>query len=570
MDKTNNRDKDDCKKAPKDNKDIMTSETMASTLNQSVEVVALVQEKTIGEDETPSPPEKRAVDQPALESKAKEAEEKSAKQDALETAMNSKAKQLAHEAAMYRGMESPKANQPMMTTPARTPTITIKNQEEFAREWQIRYTELSQYQSQHGHCSILNVSCDNESIHLLRRLCRWMIEQRQLRGEGLLSRARFDLLNLLDFDWSRKAHNDDLWMQSFFTLIDYKNKYGHCNVPQKKVQQYQQLGRWVKKQREEAKRNALRADRVQKLNDIEFTWSFPTARSQLERLTNGSCNEDASTADAAPSSNVTENANMYLGAANNESSLQQDHERLASQEDQLRNYLEESNKRRLRMQQQLHQAPSKKQRMLAEKVIVIDDEDIEQDNDNEQVDDEEAEVTSSAWHHEDDTILGELYHAQYQLYHAQSQMHHAQSRVDTLKEKLATRMQSRSSSVLRRGGQYYDSTTKHCLQDELRKQKRYKKQILRLELQRQRYETSSSSSAGTANAAAVLLDERNRQVQQWLKEHQQPDQTGVSPRPIHQAIVQQKPPPPPAQKATQTSSRDGGVESTSLAQDVSV
>lgn len=524
---------------------------MESKSSQAVEVASIqetmdtITESKTKEAETSST-NPRVLLESATESKAKEAvEETTAKQEIMETAaIESKAKQIIHEAAMDQNMESPKA---------RTPVISIKNQEEFAREWQIRYTELSQYQSQHGHCSILNVNYDNESIQLVRRLCRWMIEQRQLRGEGLLSRARFDLLNLLDFDWSRKAHNDDLWMQSFFYLVDYKNKFGHCNVPQKKETQYQQLGRWVKKQREEGKRNALRADRVQKLNDIDFTWSFPTARFHLERMTNPSMS-DASTADAIPSSTVTENAiamgaSINVAAATNNESMQQEQERLTSQEEQLRNYLEESKKRQMRMQQRQQQAPrpSKKQRM-QEDVIVIDD-DIAMDTDTEEGDDEEEGLASSrisGWNNEDDTILGELYHAQYQLYQAQSQMYHAQTRIDILKEKLATRMQSRSD---RR--QY--KSTKH-LEDELRKQQR-KKQILHLELQRQQERKESSQSFNGAHHE-TLLDERHRQVQQRLEEQ---DGQGVSSR-LKPAIVQ------PQQK-TQTSN---GVQATSLARDVSV
>jgi hypothetical protein len=65
-------------------------------------------------------------------------------------------------------------------------------------------------------------------------------------------------------------------------LLDFKQKHGHCNVPQN-YEANPQLGLWVMNQRGELKdfidekafllANKTIQDRIHKLNDIRFIWN---------------------------------------------------------------------------------------------------------------------------------------------------------------------------------------------------------------------------------------------------------------------------------------------------------
>jgi hypothetical protein len=67
------------------------------------------------------------------------------------------------------------------------------------------------------------------------------------------------------------------WEARFEELCQYKEKYGHCVVPQ----QYPILGQWVKRQRREytyiqdgtpSLRNSLSEERIAKLKDVGFVF----------------------------------------------------------------------------------------------------------------------------------------------------------------------------------------------------------------------------------------------------------------------------------------------------------
>eukprot|EP00980_Cylindrotheca_fusiformis_P007464 scaffold1538_cov109-Cylindrotheca_fusiformis.AAC.6 len=67
---------------------------------------------------------------------------------------------------------------------------------------------------------------------------------------------------------------DHIWESRFQELVDWKNKHGHCEVPQKNGS----LGRWVHRQRENKHKNNLSLDRETKLNELGFVWRQKTSR----------------------------------------------------------------------------------------------------------------------------------------------------------------------------------------------------------------------------------------------------------------------------------------------------
>ncbi|GFH44504.1 hypothetical protein CTEN210_00978 [Chaetoceros tenuissimus] len=65
-----------------------------------------------------------------------------------------------------------------------------------------------------------------------------------------------------------------VWLDKFQQLVEYKSKYGHCNVPSKH-EENQSLGNWVSATRSQYKHSSLSKERINMLNDIGFEWTAP-------------------------------------------------------------------------------------------------------------------------------------------------------------------------------------------------------------------------------------------------------------------------------------------------------
>jgi hypothetical protein len=152
-----------------------------------------------------------------------------------------------------------------------------------ARSWKDSYEALVDYFKIHKHCNIQH----NDSANI--RLYQWSNLQRQSRNECNLSDERIALLDKLHFNWTHS--NEDRWDSCYQQLVDYHNKYGHFRFyfyrpqppntgrqaqSQEPVDETAQtvdevkLLRWATKQRAEAYKGTLRADRLAKLKDIGF------------------------------------------------------------------------------------------------------------------------------------------------------------------------------------------------------------------------------------------------------------------------------------------------------------
>ncbi len=104
----------------------------------------------------------------------------------------------------------------------------------------------------------------NIKLKTLPELDNWV--GLQLHNKKKLSAAKRERLNEIGFSWSKNYHHE-LWEQKYAQLIDYKKKYGNCDVPQK-FPKNQPLASWVNGQRTKNITTAQRA----KLNKIGFSW----------------------------------------------------------------------------------------------------------------------------------------------------------------------------------------------------------------------------------------------------------------------------------------------------------
>ncbi len=93
------------------------------------------------------------------------------------------------------------------------------------------------------------------------------------RNDGTLSREKIDLLDRVGFKWQPYGHG---WRENYLALIQFKERFGHCRVPQK-WKENRKLATWVHTQRNRRKFGQLQADRVEALDKLGFNWTADVA-----------------------------------------------------------------------------------------------------------------------------------------------------------------------------------------------------------------------------------------------------------------------------------------------------
>ena len=159
--------------------------------------------------------------------------------------------------------------------------------------WRRWFKELEAYKKENGHCNVPQLSkerIDEGKLGELKKLAQWVTDQRKIYKEGNLSKERIDALKDIGFEWDP---NEAAWRLRFEELKAYKQKNGHCNLPQSEPE----LGKWVNKQRYAYKAGNLSKERIDALNEINFVWDAHEAawRLRFEELEaykqeNGHCN----------------------------------------------------------------------------------------------------------------------------------------------------------------------------------------------------------------------------------------------------------------------------------------
>ncbi len=129
--------------------------------------------------------------------------------------------------------------------------------------WEKRYSALQNFKKQHGHCNVPDEWSESP------RLAQWVKSQRAKFKRGNLDQEHFDRLQKIGFVWQLF---DARWEAMFARLVQYKDMFGHCNVPRKWIED-PQLGTWVAMQRNRRKKGMLKNLRIKRLNGIGFQWT---------------------------------------------------------------------------------------------------------------------------------------------------------------------------------------------------------------------------------------------------------------------------------------------------------
>lgn len=131
--------------------------------------------------------------------------------------------------------------------------------------WEEMFAVLIKYKEQYGDCDVP----DGWAGAGNRNLGGWVGNQRQFRKRGSLSKERIRRLDEVGFVWDSR-HSE--WDEMFRALLDYKRKYGNCNVPHGWPPD-RRLGGWVLKQRQRRTRDSLTEDQRRRLEEIGFVWN---------------------------------------------------------------------------------------------------------------------------------------------------------------------------------------------------------------------------------------------------------------------------------------------------------
>jgi hypothetical protein len=126
--------------------------------------------------------------------------------------------------------------------------------------WDTMFAELKQYRDQYGHCKVPQGWIEN------RQLAGWVMTQRSRKKKGTISLEQAARLDAIGFIW---GVHDTFWETMFVELTDYKQRFGHCNVPQRWPEN-PQLATWVGTQRSQKN---LSTERKARLDALGFDWN---------------------------------------------------------------------------------------------------------------------------------------------------------------------------------------------------------------------------------------------------------------------------------------------------------
>ena len=142
--------------------------------------------------------------------------------------------------------------------------------------WDEKLQLLQQYKRENGDCNVPRSYKVGDTV-----LGRWVDGQRQeyrrlkARKSSTMTPDRLEKLKDLGFDWDPLETH---WNSQFQLLCKFKQKYGHCLVPERYVIDGNRIGRWVILQRhdfrklQEGRPSAITSERIDKLDGIGFEW----------------------------------------------------------------------------------------------------------------------------------------------------------------------------------------------------------------------------------------------------------------------------------------------------------
>jgi len=104
------------------------------------------------------------------------------------------------------------------------------------------------------------------------KLGSWLNWQRQAYKKGRLDESCRRRLDGVGVIWDPYT---DQWERNLALLEQYKEREGHCNVPDSHQEDDVRLGRWLTRQRQTRKGNRLQTlslERIERLDKVGIRW----------------------------------------------------------------------------------------------------------------------------------------------------------------------------------------------------------------------------------------------------------------------------------------------------------
>ena len=132
------------------------------------------------------------------------------------------------------------------------------------KQWNKYYELVKEYYIENNSLDIL-YNYKKEDINL----GKWLIYQRQLYKNKLLSKEQINKLEKIGISWIPK---DDTWNYNYELAKQYYKKFGDCNIPNTYKVNNTNLGNWLSTQRKKYKNNTLTQEQIDKLESINISW----------------------------------------------------------------------------------------------------------------------------------------------------------------------------------------------------------------------------------------------------------------------------------------------------------
>ena len=141
-------------------------------------------------------------------------------------------------------------------------------------KWEGMLAKLARFKQRFGHCLVPTAWPGTPKLN------HWVSRHRRLKRQGLLIKDRQRRLEALGFYWRTGSSPDPRWERCFLRLLEFRRRFGHCHVPAEWAENIT-LGRWVVKTRRLKRAGSLSADKVRRLNQVDFVWD-PIGKRQVE------------------------------------------------------------------------------------------------------------------------------------------------------------------------------------------------------------------------------------------------------------------------------------------------
>ena len=127
--------------------------------------------------------------------------------------------------------------------------------------WSKGFSSLTRFRRREGHCRV-----NTRHVEDGFKLGAWTINLRSNRSS--LSQERINQLDRINFVWNSLS---DKWGNAFRALCDFKEREGHCRIPDAHNEAGIKLGNWAKVQRR--LKDRMPHDRLEMLEAIGFSWN---------------------------------------------------------------------------------------------------------------------------------------------------------------------------------------------------------------------------------------------------------------------------------------------------------